>query len=136
MRILFDTNVLFAAFATQGLCNLLFMHCLEQQSIITTDYILSELERRLRSKIKLPPAEMRRVLRYLRAGLVLVDAVEVDARVCRDPNDAAILGAALGGAAQILVTGDKDLLVLKTFENIPIVSPRTLYERLQVLPDE
>ena len=43
--------------------------------------------------------------------------------VCRDPDDDIILGTALAGDVVCIVTGDKDLLVLKRFESVNIVSP-------------
>ena len=38
--------------------------------------------------------------------------------VCRDPEDDRILGCALAGEADYLVTGDEDLLVMKQFKAI------------------
>jgi len=45
-------------------------------------------------------------------------------RVCRDPDDNALIEAALAGGAEYVVTGDEDLLVLKKFETVRIVTPR------------
>ena len=44
-------------------------------------------------------------------------------RACRDPKDDMFLDVALSGSANVIVTGDKDLLVLSPFQNIPIISP-------------
>lgn len=52
-------------------------------------------------------------------------------KVCRDPRDDMFIEAALAGNAQYLVTGDDDLLVLKQFETVRIVSPRTFLAALQ-----
>ena len=43
-------------------------------------------------------------------------------KICRDPDDDYLLAYALFGAADYLVTGDKDLLVLKRVDNLKIVS--------------
>ena len=43
--------------------------------------------------------------------------------VCRDPKDNQVLEAAVAGRADIIVSGDDDLLVLHPFESIPIVIP-------------
>lgn len=43
---------------------------------------------------------------------------------CRDPDDNKFLAVALAGEADVLITGDADLLVLDPFEGLPIVSPR------------
>jgi predicted nucleic acid-binding protein len=43
------------------------------------------------------------------------------APVCRDPDDDAVL--ALAADVDFIVSGDNDLLVLQTFEGIPVLSP-------------
>ncbi|MBM3128960.1 MAG: putative toxin-antitoxin system toxin component, PIN family [Chloroflexi bacterium] len=45
-------------------------------------------------------------------------------KVCRDPDDNALIEAALAGSAEYVVTGDEDLLVLKRFETVRMVTPR------------
>ena len=44
-------------------------------------------------------------------------------KICRDPDDDKFLEAALGGKADILISGDQDLLSLVNIQEIPIVSP-------------
>ena len=44
----------------------------------------------------------------------------------RDLKDLPILRCAVGGQAQIIVSGDRDLLELKEFQGIPILTPRRL----------
>jgi predicted nucleic acid-binding protein len=41
----------------------------------------------------------------------------------RDPKDRMILACAVGGKADIIVSGDKDLVVLKAYQGISIVTP-------------
>jgi predicted nucleic acid-binding protein len=48
----------------------------------------------------------------------------VEADVCRDKKDLMVLGAAEAGNADIIITGDNDLLVIKSYKNIKILSPR------------
>ncbi|MCE2494500.1 MAG: putative toxin-antitoxin system toxin component, PIN family [Alphaproteobacteria bacterium] len=42
---------------------------------------------------------------------------------CRDPDDDKLLETALMGAADCLVTGDRDLLEMSPFQDIPILTP-------------
>lgn len=51
--------------------------------------------------------------------------------ICRDPKDEKYLEAAVGGMAQALVSGDKDLLILKSIRGIPILSPRSFLHALR-----
>ena len=57
--------------------------------------------------------------------------VPLAAEVCRDPDDIKILGLAVASNADYIVTGDKDLLVLKSFQNIPILTPRSFSDILR-----
>ncbi len=52
---------------------------------------------------------------------------------CRDPKDNIILETALSGKVDFIVTGDKDLLDLKQFHKIPIVTPKQFSEVLSTL---
>ena len=48
--------------------------------------------------------------------------------ICRDPDDDVVLTAAVEGRADMIVTGDTDLLVLAEYEGIAIVTPRAFLE--------
>jgi uncharacterized protein len=69
--------------------------------------------------------ESARVLTAL--DTVLARAIHVQLRgtvkACRDPKDDMFLECALRARADLLIVGDKDLLVLSAFEGIPIVTP-------------
>ena len=51
-------------------------------------------------------------------------------KVCRDPKDDMFIEAALAGEAQVVVTGDDDLLTLNKFETVRFVTPRAFLENL------
>jgi predicted nucleic acid-binding protein len=63
-------------------------------------------------------------VRLLRTRLEVVEPVALRAQVCRDPDDDVVLGTAVAGRCDAIVTGDKDLLDLVRYRDIPIVSPR------------
>ena len=48
--------------------------------------------------------------------------------ICRDPKDNIVLECAAAGKADFIVTGDKDLLALKSFRKIRIITPRKFLE--------
>ncbi len=83
----------------------------------------------LRTRLERPKFD-RYVSREGRAlFLVQLDAVServsiTGARMgCRDPDDDKLLETAMMGEAGCLVTGDRDLLVMSPFREIPILSP-------------
>ncbi|HSK81384.1 MAG TPA: putative toxin-antitoxin system toxin component, PIN family, partial [Thermoanaerobaculia bacterium] len=49
---------------------------------------------------------------------------------CRDPKDDKFLEVAVAGQAEILVTGDRDRLVLSPFQGIPFLTPAEILNRL------
>ena len=59
-----------------------------------------------------------------------IELIEVTSTVkaCADPDDNHILAAALDADCSLLVTGDADLLALKKFQGIDIVTPRQFSE--------
>lgn len=52
-------------------------------------------------------------------------------QVCRDPKDNQILDLCASGNADYLVTGDKDLLILRKFENTSILNPKQFLKMLK-----
>jgi putative PIN family toxin of toxin-antitoxin system len=64
----------------------------------------------------------------------LIDKMEIiesvtHVSICRDPDDDKFIGCAKDANALYIVSGDKDLLVLKQFENIQIVTAKEFCER-------
>lgn len=56
------------------------------------------------------------------------------ALVVRDPADRWVLATAIAGAADVLVTGDRDLLAVQAESSLPILDPRVFWERLRATP--
>jgi putative PIN family toxin of toxin-antitoxin system len=131
VKVVLDTNVLVAAFATRGLCEAVFEACLASHEIILSEHILGELHRHLRGKFKMPPRQVDATLAFLREHATVVRPAKVPASACRDRADLAVLGTALAAEADCLVTGDHDLLTLKRFQGIPLLSPRAFHDRLR-----
>jgi len=131
VKIVFDTNVLLAAFATRGLCETLFESCLAEHEIVLSPPILDEFREHLAGKFKLPAARVNEIVAFLKAECSQVEPTPVPKNACRDPDDLLILGTAIAAKANCIVTGDKDLLTLGDYERVAIVAPRALYDRLK-----
>lgn len=126
-----DTNVLIAAFTTQGLCRLVFELCLNQHEVVINEEILGELKEKLHVKFKIPSTEVRETLLFLRKNVRLEPPAHLEKNVCRDPDDLPILGTAVSSKSDVVVTGDNDILVLTGIQGIPILSPREFWEHLR-----
>src|SRR5258708_4809584 len=60
----------------------------------------------------------------------VVEPTRIPQIVKVDPDDDAVLACAVGGKADFIVSGDKDLLVLGTYESIPILNASHFFNRL------
>jgi uncharacterized protein len=123
MKLVLDTNVLIAAFIGKGLCSNLVEHCLQVHSSITSEFILNELHEKLVQKFKYASEEANAVVELLRSRMKILVPEPLEAPVCRDPDDDIVLATAFTGNAVCIITGDKDLLVLKSFNTIEILPP-------------
>lgn len=130
MRVVLDTNVLLAAFGTRGLCEALFFACLEGHEVVTSEHILAELRRNLTRAFRMPAHQADEIVAFVRESSELVVPAQVAPKACRDPDDLPVLGTALAGHADLLVTGDRDLLSVRRHAGIPIVRPRECYHRI------
>ena len=130
MKIVLDANVIIAAFAARGLCESIMEVCLSEHEIVLSDDLLDEVLRNLRLKIKLPISIVDNIGELLHEYSNILNPVAPPSDVCRDPDDIKILGLAVVSDADYIVTGDKDLLVLESFQGIPILSPRSFSDIL------
>ena len=124
MKIVLDANVIIAAFAARGLCESIMEVCLSEHEIALSDDLLDEILRNLRLKIKLPVNIVDNIGELLHEHANFSVPVFLPSHICRDPDDIKVLGLAVASNADYIVTGDKDLLVLKSFQGIPILNPR------------
>jgi uncharacterized protein len=123
MRLVLDTNVLIAAFVSRGMCHDLLEHCQREHELITSEVILREFEGNLLNKFKVPTAAAREATALIASRMRLVTPKPLEAPVCRDADDDWVLATALEGTCKCIITGDKDLLMLKRFHSIDILAP-------------
>jgi putative PIN family toxin of toxin-antitoxin system len=129
--VLLDSSVLIAAVISRaGTCAVLLEDILSDHECVTSDFILGELSHKLRDKFKYPENEIAEIREAAMIAAEFAAPAEVSRDACRDPNDLPILGTAVAGRAEVIITGDKDLLTLKTFRGIPIVRPGEFWSLL------
>ena len=129
MRVFFDTNVLVAAFVARGLCRDLLAEVIHRHELLLGAPVVAEARRVLPAKLGLSEALVMRRLGVLAEYLVECPAVEgIDIDV-RDPNDVDIVRCAIGCRADVLVSGDRDLL--QAMLPLRVLSPRELWQVLR-----
>ncbi|MEX0773857.1 MAG: putative toxin-antitoxin system toxin component, PIN family, partial [Balneolales bacterium] len=105
---------------------------LADHQLMTGEFVLQELERVLITKLNVPQYKVSNTLLFLRKHHIEPIPEEPSEIKVRDEDDRWVLESALKAKADILVTGDKDLLVLsKNIIQIRIISPRGFWEILK-----
>lgn len=116
MKVVFDTNALFAAFVSRsGVCASIVEAALIDDDVVTSHYILDELQQHLTGKARLSIELVSSIREYLLSHVQIVTPAEVDPQTCRDSKDLPILGTAVAAACDALVTGDRALRVMDRF---------------------
>ena len=123
MRVVLDTNVLIAAFIARGICHELLEYCVHEHELVASDFILDEIRKALVKKFHFSGQEATEAVALLNTRMTVVTPEPLPSPVCRDRDDDNIIGTAVAGECKCIVTGDKDLLVLKHYRGIDILSP-------------
>jgi len=128
VRVLIDSSVLVAAHISRaGVCAELLEDVLMDHELVMSQFIIDELARKLRDKFKFTEDEIAEVRSHLLADCEIVSPVDVPSTACRDPNNLPVLGTAVAGRADILITVDKDLL---EYSGISIIRPGQFWRRV------
>jgi uncharacterized protein len=129
VRVVLDTNVFIAAVVADGLCRDLVRVRVLPHKLLTSPPLLRELRTTLRNKFAVDPGELPLLSQLNEEGGIVAPG-RLGGRVSRDKSDDAVLATAVTGKADVIVTGDDDLLVLKEFRGIRILSPRQFLQLL------
>jgi len=134
VRIFLDTNVLVSAYTARGISADLVRFILAEHELLTGEVNLEELRRVLRDQFHASAEQVSAVEAELRAQTVVPRPTHPSAIPVRDPDDQWVLASAIAAGADLLVTGDQDLLDVADQAPVPIVDPRGCWERLRGSP--
>lgn len=131
MTVLLDSNILFSGILFGGNPQKI----LDQvtQKIIfacTSPILIEELMEAFRKKSSLANDQLLMIKDGIENQFKVVNPRK-QINICRDPNDNRVLEAGVEGDCDFIITGDKDLLELKSYKGIKIVTPGTFLELYQ-----
>jgi putative PIN family toxin of toxin-antitoxin system len=135
LRVVLDTNVVLSGLlkpeGTPG--KIVAAWRASHYRLVLSEFLIAEIADAIgRGKIAgalgWSPATITRFMIELRAFCEVVEPAEAMGDIPRDPDDAPVLATLVGAAADVLVSGDKDLLVLA--DRYPIESPAQFAARL------
>lgn len=131
LRGVFDNNVLVSAALLDGVPRKAFDKLLDNGTVLVSVPVLLELADVLNrpkfDKYVTHDERMRFMVNFLKvAEMIKISETII---VCRDPKDDKLLELTVSGAADFLVTGDKNLLVLNPFRGVEIITPREFLDK-------
>ena len=138
MRAVLDTNVVISATLIRGGNEDRILRTWQRGAfeLVLSPQILEEMARALfyeglRKFRWMSEEEVLALLESLTRGSFLVSG-KVRVQASRDPEDDKFVAAAVEGRAEYVVSGDNDLLTLKTYKGIRIITPAQFLRILRV----
>lgn len=131
MKIVLDTNVLISALVFKGFAAKVFDYCATQHTIILSPWIIEELIDKLQHKFNLEAALVKELQDLLLEKVSVIAPANAVPDICRDKDDNYILQIAEFVKANFIITGDKDLLELTSYNAIPILQPRIFFDQIE-----
>lgn len=137
MRAVIDTNVLLSGLLWRGAPHELLNRARNGElTLISSPVLLAELADVI-SRTKFDAILARtntsrsRTLDELHRLAEVIKPPPLSQPMCRDEDDDAVLAAAIAGQADFIISGDDDLLSLKLYLGIPIITPVEAVQRIE-----
>lgn len=128
MRVVLDTNIWISAIIWGGLPDrLLILQANQQITIAISEELLQELantlnKKKLKPKLQILEVTVSEIINLFRESVIVFSITPIEVANLRDPDDSVVLATAIAAQADAIITGDKDLLILDQFSNIPILT--------------
>jgi uncharacterized protein len=132
IRVVADTNIFISALMVGGVPGS-FLDLAFQGSflLVTSPILLEELDEKLRMKFELSSSDADLVRSRLETISETISTTAALAVIKDDPDDDRVLECAIAGRADYIVSGDRHLLKLGSYKNIPIVTVRQFMDSLK-----
>ena len=125
-----DTNILVSAFAIGGKPALILDLVVDGEvEGATSERLIGELTRILGDKLGFDSRQLDEIGSIIRTTFTVLESPVNPPAISRDPDDDHVLEVAKVALADFIVSGDKDLLVLGKYLDIPIVTSAVFLER-------
>jgi len=133
IRVVFDTNVYISALMFGGVPgSLLDLALLQSFLLVVSPALLDELDEKLREKFEVAAEDAAIIRDKLESVAEIVRPDMVLQVITDDPDDNRVLECAVKGRADYIVTGDRDLLKLGSYNAILIVTVRQFLDEAEL----
>ena len=129
MRAVIDTNVVLSALLWGGVPGKLIDHVRDGSiTFVSSPALLAELAKvmarpKFDAILRKSQTSRTQALADIQLLAETIDPPSLTRRICRDPDDDAVLALAIAAKVDLIISGDDDLLTLASFEGVQILSP-------------
>lgn len=130
MKVVLDTNVLVSAFLSSKGSPAQILEALRQErfELVESEAIFAEYQavlsyEKVQALHQMDSTKITEVINALKSSAILVEPTPVHADALGDPDDTKFLECAVAGRALYIVSQDLDLLSMRAYQEIQIVSP-------------
>lgn len=132
MRVVVDTNIFISALMFGGIPGtFLDLAFVKSFQLVTSPVLLDELDEKLRGKFEVSPKDANLIRLRLEAAALIVEP-DFSLKVIEDdPDDDRVLECAVAAKADYIVSGDRHLLKLSSYRDIPIMTVRRFMDAVE-----
>jgi putative PIN family toxin of toxin-antitoxin system len=132
IRVVADTNIFISALMFGGLPGtFLDLAFVKSFQLVTSPVLLDELDEKLRGKFGVSPKDADLIRLRLEAAALIVEP-DFSLKVIEDdPDDDRVLECAVAAKADYIVSGDRHLLKLSSYRDIPVMTVRQLMDAVE-----
>lgn len=136
MKLVLDSNVLISAIIFGGKPRIIFELIVIEKAAegITSEALMKEMLNVLKSKFKYSKEELIKVEKLVKENFKVLNPKEIPHLIKDDPSDNQVLAIVDKAKIDLIVSGDRHLLNIKQYRNVPIVTPRDFVEKILKLP--
>lgn len=124
MIVVIDSGVWISGLAFGGTPDLAIQKGVGIDQVAVCDQIKNEVGITLAGKIGWDRSRVAQAFATYFKNTIWVSTTGRIRGICRDPKDDAIIECAVNAKAELIISGDKDLLTLKQYDSIRIITPR------------
>ena len=126
MKIVMDTNVLISGiFFTGPPYQILKAWQKGKITFVVSEEILLEYQRVANElSLKFPTIDIRKILQLITIHSEIVNTHGYGVTICEDPDDNMFISCAVASKSKVIVSGDKHLLKIVSYQNIRVLKPR------------
>ena len=138
MKVLLDTNIWISGLLWGGNPRRIIQLAVSEQIVLYSSKLMID---ELQATLAYPKLQRRLEKLAITAEELLVEVAAItqlsqpapipDVSQLRDPKDKIVLETALAVPVEVIISGDEDLLILKEFQRIPILTTKQFLENYQ-----